>query len=205
MDEKYKPFYKKIWETKCSRFNAQKRYELMEVRSELAVVLLTSAVLAISIFKVSGQLNLEKNVSHAGDIALVVFSIGLLTLELYIKGRKFSDLAEAYHRSGLEIARVYDEFVLEASKMNPSDMAIEAIVSKYHDALSRGKNHAGVDFERVKYEHPNDYGLSGFYLFAGRLLSSTKYFFCSGGLFILVSLVVCAGTVGAIIKYGFVL
>jgi hypothetical protein len=202
MDERYKPFYKKIWETKCARFNAHKRCENLEVRSQMAVVLLTSAVLAISIFKVAGQLNVATDLSNAGDIALVVFSVGLLTLELYVKGRKFSDSADVYHKSGLDISRVYDDFILEVSKPIPNDARIQEIISKYHDALERGKNHTDIDFQLVRYEHPNDYALTGFSFYVGWIVNHGKFFCYSGGLFVVAALLVCVATVFAITKYG---
>ncbi|WP_374374178.1 SLATT domain-containing protein [Dongia sp.] len=203
MQEKYKKTYKQMWETKCARFNAHARLHKLATRASTAVIVLTFTVVALSAFKAGAFFDLPDKTQRAGDLALVLCSIALLIIELYVKGQRYDDLAKEFHKSGTEIARIYDLFVFEASQATPNDAAIKDIITQYHDKIdSRNINHTYVDDQLVKAQHPKDFGIRWWLTPAYRGYIELKLFIVSGGIYSLIAWLSLLGTIATILFFG---
>lgn len=205
MDDRYRGLYKKMWETKCSRFNAHKRSELTESRASSAVIIMTFTVLAVSAFKAGAFFTvLTDKAQRAGDVSLVLCSAALLILELYIKGRQNAEVAQKFHKSGLEISRIYDLFTFEINKQSPDDTRIESLIGEYHSAIGHtDNNHLYIDLQQVRCEHPNDYGIGIIKWPFYAAYINLKRFMYAGGLYVVLSYATAISAASAIYYYGF--
>jgi hypothetical protein len=155
----------KIWSTKGSRFNANKRLLQVSKLSNLCNSMLSVYLIAIGLLSVYNIYN-EKLYNEN----LIAYSITCLSILLLVFGqienaKEYSSKAKEYHNCGLELSGLYNELrIFKTLKENPSleDKLkfAQKIANDYQKILEKHENHEPIDNELFKsktaaYHHLN--------------------------------------------------
>jgi hypothetical protein len=145
----------KIWSTKGSRFNANKRLLKVAELSNLCTSMLSVYLIAVgllSVYNIYSPDNFDKN--------LIAYSITCLSILLLVFGqienaKDFSTKSKQYHNCGLELSNLYNDlriFKTLTDKPNLKEKRefAEIITSKYERILERHENHHPIDHDMFK-------------------------------------------------------
>jgi len=155
----------KIWSTKGSRFNANKRLLQVSRLSNLCNSILSIYLIAIGLLSVYNIYN-EKLYNEN----LIAYSITCLSILLLVFGqienaKEYTSKAKEYHNCGLELSSLYNELrIFKTLKENPTleDKLkfAQKISNDYQRILEKHENHEPIDNElfkstTAKYHHLN--------------------------------------------------
>lgn len=145
----------KIWSTKGSRFNANKRLLKVAELSNLCTSMLSVYLIAVgllSVYNIYSPDNFDKN--------LIAYSITCLSILLLVFGqienaKDFSTKSKQYHNCGLELSNLYNDlriFKTLTDKPNLKEKRefAEIITKKYERILERHENHHPIDHDMFK-------------------------------------------------------
>lgn len=145
----------KIWSTKGSRFNANKRLLHVANLSNICTSMLSVYLIAVGLLSVY---NIYAPTTF--DANLIAYSITCLSILLLVFGqienaKDFSTKAKQFHNCGLELSTLYNELrISKTLKENPTmeekKKFAEEVSDKYQRILERHENHHPVDHDKFK-------------------------------------------------------
>lgn len=145
----------KIWSTKGSRFNANKRLLRIASLSNLCTSMLSVYLIAVgllSVYNIYSETSIDEN--------LIAYSITCLSILLLVFGqienaKDFSTKAKQFHNCGLELSSLYNELrIFKTLTENPTlenkKQFAEKISDRYERILERHENHEPIDHNMFK-------------------------------------------------------
>ena len=160
----------KIWSTKGSRFNANKRLLKIADLSNLCTSMLSVYLIAVgllSVYNIYSTGNIDEN--------LIAYSITCLSILLLVFGqienaKDFSTKAKQFHNCGLELSSLYNElriFKTLTDKPNLTEKRefSKEISVKYERILERHENHHPIDHKMFKASKPDYHELNDWNVF----------------------------------------
>lgn len=155
----------KIWSTKGSRFNANKRLLKIAHLSNLCTSMLSVYLIAVgllSVYNIYSPADIDKN--------LIAYSITCLSILLLVFGqienaKDFSTKAKQYHNCGLELSSLYNDLRIfktlrEKPTIQDKKEFAEKISGKYERILERHENHHPIDHATFKASKADYHELS---------------------------------------------
>ncbi len=145
----------KIWSTKGSRFNANKRVVQVSKLSNFCNSILSVYLIAIGLLSVYNIYN-EKLYSEN----LIAYSITCLSILLLVFGqienaKEYSSKAKEYHNCGLELSSLYNELRIfktlkENTTLEDKLKFAQKTANDYQRILEKHENHEPIDNELFK-------------------------------------------------------
>lgn len=145
--EKYKDLSDKIWTTRISRINAEKRLISKEAFFQ-GINIYYSCVTII--FSILTLLNGNEKLS----LMTVFMTISLLIVILYLNGQKYLEHAREYRKNYTELQKL--EFELKNIDNDDVEL-IKNICSRYCDLLDSSSNHISFDYYKTVYDSSGEY------------------------------------------------
>jgi len=139
-------WYKKLWETKGSRFIAANRLELHEKWSTITINVVTVYIISLNlaIFLPSRHAILT---SENITFSTICLSILVLVFSLILSSRNFKMRAERHHECGRRINEIYDKVCLwKSSNEKPTKDELLKITADYYTILDKYENHIRLDY-----------------------------------------------------------
>lgn len=156
----------KLWSTKGSRFNANKRLLTQNDLSNKAIGFLSSYLIIfglLSVYQISSNTFLNENIIAFGSTTL---SILLLAFSQMESAQDYKMRAHHFHECSLKIANLYNQLRAFKTLNNSNDVEkrdfCEKISRKYQKILASYPNHENIDFELFRAEHRDFYELGYF-------------------------------------------
>lgn len=141
--------------TKGSRFNAAERLRRRDRRNTVIVSFASAYVIVLTVIPVI--FHVPEYISSIITIAVIIFSIVILTYSLIQYSSGDPVKAEQNHRCAMEINAMRRRLSL-LPDVTFENLSLYA--KDYDDILQRyNVNHEPVDFETYKIEHPTEYPL----------------------------------------------
>ena len=143
----------KIWCTKGTRFNADKRLKKKSKLSNITISILSAYLIIASLFSVY---NINQNSDN--DIInylITALSILLLVVSMHENNQDYKLKAFNFHSCGLELAEIYNKLrtfkTLEGEK-NESEISdfCSEINFKYQSILNKYDNHEDIDYDTFR-------------------------------------------------------
>jgi hypothetical protein len=143
----------KIWCTKGTRFNADKRLKKKSKLSNITISILSAYLIIASLFSVY---NINQNSDN--DIInylITALSILLLVVSMHKNNQDYKLRAFNFHSCGLELAEIYNRLrtfkTLEGEK-NESEISdfCSEINFKYQSILNKYDNHEDIDYDTFR-------------------------------------------------------
>lgn len=166
MEEEVNRWYKKLWETKGSRFIASKRYERIDRFSSITIYIITAYILCVNLLiliPIRPKFLSNDNLSFFSICASII----ILVISVYIPSRKYSIIAEKFHSCARDINVLYDKVcLLKVNVANVKESKISDLITEYNNILkSYDINHSKLDYSIFKCENSNDdiFKISVFY------------------------------------------
>lgn len=160
----FKELNYKLWSTKSSRFLANKRLKLKAKISNFSISLISAYLIAAALLSVY-EINKENNYIN---YLITVLSILLLVVSQYENSKNYNLNAYIFHNSGLNIAKLYNEFrIFKTMNLEATEyqrrIFIKDITTRYQSILDTTPNHDDIDYnkfilERIKTfekDYPN--------------------------------------------------
>ena len=159
----------KIWSTKGSRFNANKRLLKIADLSNLCTSMLSVYLIAVGLLSVY-------NIYSVNDFDenLIAYSITCLSILLLVFGqienaKDFSTKSKQFHNCGLELSSLYNDLrifktLTEKPTLKEKREFAEKISNRYERILERHENHQPIDhsmfkIKTAKYHQLNDWNV----------------------------------------------
>lgn len=177
MKEELDRWYKRLWETKGSRFNAAKRLELHDKWSTITISLVSVYVISLNLMVLVPE---RSEIFNEGNIAFstICLSILILVVSIILASRNYKIRASKFHDCGREINEIYDDIcVWKSSNIKPDKDDLILIGKKYYSILDKYENHARIDYLMFQADNLKEYEIKwplGFYfLVKGRFYFNT--------------------------------
>jgi hypothetical protein len=139
--------------TKGSRFNAAERLRRRDRTSTMIVSFASAYVIVLTIIPVI--FHIPEFVASIITLAIIVFSIVILTYSLIQYSSSDPVKAEQHHRCAIEINALRRELRVQPVVTFES---LTHYAKEYDELLQRYSiNHEPVDYETYKIEHPDEY------------------------------------------------
>lgn len=159
-------WYKRLWETKGSRFIAAKRFERIDRFSSISLFLVSSYLLCINLLILLPDrpaLFSEENITFFTISASII----LLVISIYIPSRNYREIANKFHNCARDINVVYDKICL--MRCNSTSMTIDDITKvsdEYNHILMKYDiNHDKLDYSMFRCNHWEDYKIKAWYIY----------------------------------------
>ena len=141
----------KMWSTKGSRFNSDKRLRTKGNASNVSLAIISAYLIIASlivVFNIANGVNQE-----VINFTITGLSILVLVFTQYENAQKYDLVAKMHHDSGLKISELYNELrIFKTLRKDPSDYEIlnfaRDIVGRYENVLSTSGNHSRLDYDR---------------------------------------------------------
>lgn len=155
----------KIWTTKGSRFNANKRLLMIYKCSTLANSMLSVYLIAIgllSVYKIYNDRFIEENIL---PYTITCLSILLLVFTQIENSKNYQLKAKEFHSCGIELSKLYNKlrtfktFHLDATE-NEKGLFAQQISEQYESILEKYDNHDQIDYALFKTTNPDYFELS---------------------------------------------
>ena len=145
----------KIWTTKGSRFNANKRLLKIYRYSNLANSMLSVYLIAIgllSVYNLYSKSTIDQNLLA---YAITCLSILLLVFGQIENSKNYQLKAKEFHSCGIELSKTYNKLrIFKTLKENPTNQEKESfaqeISEEYESILKKFDNHEPIDFSMFK-------------------------------------------------------
>jgi hypothetical protein len=139
--------------TKGSRFNAAQRLGRRDKLLNRMIAFISGCVIVVTLLPV--YFHVGETATSAVSFFTIAFSIFILAMSLIQYSNSDPVRAEQHHRCGLELNSLRRE--LRSTRITAEDELIP-FARRFDDILGRYSiNHEGIDFERYKREHPDEY------------------------------------------------
>jgi hypothetical protein len=154
----------KIWTTKGSRFNANKRLLLIYKCSTLANSMLSVYLIAIgllSVYKMYNDRFIEENIL---PYTITCLSILLLIFSQIENSKNYQLKAKEFHSCGIELSKLYNKlrtfktFNLGATEKE-KELFAQDISEQYEGILEKYENHDPIDYALFKTTNPEYFEL----------------------------------------------
>ncbi|QDS86210.1 hypothetical protein EC9_03700 [Rosistilla ulvae] len=154
VEEKYRRLYEKMDKTARSRFIASRRFELQETLSLYTVVLMSCAVIGLTLL--DGLEMLAPEAAKASAFLQVFAAIGVLVYSVILSKSDFALHAYRHHECGIAINHLRNSVFKHMVDMPKADK-FNNLSDSYNTILERFENHLNLDFEimlvRSKHYH----------------------------------------------------
>jgi hypothetical protein len=170
-DYLYKTFLEelnyKIWSTKGSRFNANKRLLQISKLSNLCNSLLSVYLIAIGLLSVYNVYNEKIYNENIIAYSITCLSILILVFGQIENAKDYNSKAKEFHNCGLELSSLYNELrIFKTLKENPTiDDKLkfaQKISNDYQRILEKHQNHESIDNDLFKSKTAKYHKLSWF-------------------------------------------
>lgn len=157
----------KIWSTKGSRFNANKRLLKISKLSNLCNSILSVYLIAIGLLSVysiySGELENENIIAYS----ITCLSILLLVFGQIENAKEYGMKAKEFHNCGLELSSLYNELrIFKTLKENLSiddkEKFAQKVSNDYQRVLEKHENHEQIDNNMFKSKTARYHELKSF-------------------------------------------
>lgn len=141
----------KMWSTKGSRFNCDKRLRTKGNASNVSLAIISAYLIIASLITV---FNLAIGVNQEVlNFTITGLSILVLVFTQFENAQKYDLEAKMHHDSGLKISELYNELrIFKTLQKAPSDNDVlnfaKDIVGRYENVLSTSGNHSRIDYDR---------------------------------------------------------
>ena len=141
----------KMWSTKGSRFNCDKRLRTKGNASNVSLAIISAYLIIASLITV---FNLAIGVNQEVlNFTITGLSILVLVFTQFENAQKYDLVAKMHHDSGLKISELYNELrIFKTLQKDPSDDDVlnfaRDIVGRYENVLSTSGNHSRIDYDR---------------------------------------------------------
>jgi len=160
----------KIWSTKASRFNANKRLLHIANLSNLCTSTLSFYLIAVgllSVYNIHSADGINENIIA---YSITTLSILLLVFSQIEYAKDFSTKAKQFHNCGLELSQLYNELrifktLTENPKIKEQKEFVTLISEKYQRILERHENHHPIDHKKAKASKADYYGMNDWKVF----------------------------------------
>ena len=157
MENEIDRWYKRLWETKGSRFNAAKRLELHDKWSTLTVSIISVYIISLNLMVLipeRSEILSEENIAFS----TVCFSILVLVVSTILASRSYKLRASKFHDCGREINEIYDELcVWKSTNIKPNKDDLLHIGKKYYSILDKFENHGRIDYLTFQADNLKEY------------------------------------------------
>jgi hypothetical protein len=144
---------REIKTTKGSRFNAAQRLGRRDKLLNRMIAFISGCVIIVTLLPV--YFPVGTTATSAVSFFTIAFSIFILAMSLIQYSNSDPVRAEQHHRCGLELNSLRRELrsthVTTEEQLLPFARRLDDILGRY------SINHEGIDFERYKREHPDEY------------------------------------------------
>jgi len=164
----------KIWATKGSRFNADKRLLTIYKYSSLANSMLSVYLIAIgllSVYKIYNNRFIEENILPYTITCLSILSLVFSQIE---NSKNYQLRAKEFHTCGLKLSKLYNKLrTFKTLNLDTSDKDKEIfaheISEEYESILEKYENHDSIDYALFQATNPEYFELSKFHIFKTRV------------------------------------
>ena len=155
----------KIWITKGSRFNADKRLLLISKLSNLSNSMLSVYLIAIGLLSVYNIYNDGFIAQNVLPYITTCLSIILLVFSQFENSKNYQLKAKEFHSCGIELSKLYNKLrVFKTLNTNVSDNEKEQfaqeIADKYESILEKYDNHDPIDHSLFKVRNAQYFELN---------------------------------------------
>lgn len=159
MEEEINRWYKKLWETKGSRFVAAKRLELHEKLSTITVSLISVYIISLNLVVLFPETDRYKFLNDMNiTYSTVCLSVLVLVVSLIIASRNYRMRADKYHECGRRIDEIYSKICIWKSMSEfPSKYELLKVSEDYLKLLDKYENHTNLDYLIFKADNIGDY------------------------------------------------
>lgn len=158
MKEELDRWYKKLWETKGSRFIAAKRYDRIDRYSTITIPIISAYLLCVNLIVLLPN---RPNVLSNDNLNFfsICASIILLVVSLHIPSRKYNDISHKFHSCAREINILYDRVCYWRNDFeNITSEQILKLIDDYNQILQNyDVNHSKLDYHIFKIENHSEY------------------------------------------------
>ena len=170
MEKEINRWYKKLWETKGSRFIASKRYERIDRLSSISIYIITAYILCVNLLILipkRPQILSNDNLSFFSICASII----ILVISIYIPSRKYNDIAVKFHSCARDINVLYDKVCLwKVNIGNVTESDILQLIDDYNNILKiYNINHSKLDFSIFKCENSSEYTFEYPFLYRSKI------------------------------------
>lgn len=154
---------KRVWITKCCRFNAAKRYETHNRYANITTSMLACYVVILNICQLA--ITFSKENSSIITAITIGISVFLVAISLFVWARDFSVKAVKFHNCGRELASFeYEIDLILSEKLDVTKEQVKGLSAEYNAILNRYDNHEKIDLislhNECKSEFPEQIGKS---------------------------------------------
>ena len=158
MENELNRLYKKLWETKGSRFIAANRMEKHAFYSHLTISALSVYIISLNltvIFENRPEFLSDSIITYS----TICLSIFMLVISTIISSKKYSEKASKFHDCGKAVSELYDRLCLiRNSDKKVSEEEIIQIQEKYHSLINKfDLNHSTLDFRIFQSQNIGEY------------------------------------------------
>ena len=159
MEQEIDRWYKKLWETKGSRFNAASRLELHDKFSTITVSLVSVYIISLNLLVLYPEAHRNKLFSNTNiTYSTVCLSVLVLAISLIISSRNYKMRADKHHECGRRIDEIYDKVcILKNTSTTPSQYDISKVSEVYLKLLDKYENHTHLDYLIFKADKVDQY------------------------------------------------
>jgi len=180
MEEEINRWYKKLWETKGSRFIASKRYERIDRFSSITIYIVTAYILCVNLLILIP--NRPQSLSNDNlSFFSICASIIILVISIYIPSRKYNDIAIKFHSCARDITILYDKVCLwKVNIPNIKESDVMQLINDYNNILKiYDINHSKLDHSIFKCENSTEYTIKYLFLYKVKIysLNFINYYF----------------------------
>lgn len=158
MKEELDRWYKKLWETKGSRFIAAKRYDRLDRYSTISIHIISAYLLCVNLMVlIPNRPSILSNDNL--NFFSICASIILLVVSLHIPSRRYNEISNKFHSCAREINILYDKVCFWKNNPNlVNQTEILKLISEYNQILKNyDLNHSTLDFHIFKIENHSEY------------------------------------------------
>lgn len=159
MEKEINRWYKKLWETKGSRFNSAKRLELHEKWSTITISIISVYIVSLNLivlFPISERVEIFNN--NNITFSTICLSILILVISLILNSRNYKVRASKFHDCGREINEVYDKVCIwRSTGKKVSESELLNLSKIYYSVLDKYENHERLDFLLFKSNNLDAY------------------------------------------------
>lgn len=139
----------KLWSTKGSRFNSDKRLRMKGKASNVGLAIISAYLIIASLITV---FELETGLHpNALNFLITALSILVLVFSQFENAQNYELNAKMHHDSGLKISELYNELrIFKTLRDNPSSYELlsfsKDITKRYEAVLNNSSNHSRIDY-----------------------------------------------------------
>lgn len=145
----------KIWSTKGSRFNANKRLLQVAFYSNLCTSMLSVYLIAVGLLSVYNIYSPETFNENLIAFSITCLSILLLVFSQIENAKDFNSKAKEFHNCGLELSKLYNKLrifktLVQYPTVREKREFANEISEEYQRILEKHENHHPIDHKLLK-------------------------------------------------------